>query len=108
MRKNITFQAELGKDRAYIEMHGFVWLTGKLYVPEVREKSVEVIEDASSKAEYNTHYSINIRISSVKFLLRNLVYYPKPMVLKVYPETSRITSPRNLDGLTPDLMNQKL
>ena len=51
MMKNVTFQAELGKDRAYIEMHGFVWLTGKLYVPEVRAKSVEVIADASSKVE---------------------------------------------------------
>lgn len=45
MKENTTFQAELEKDRAYMEMYGLVWLKGKLYVPGVREKRVEVIED---------------------------------------------------------------
>lgn len=45
MKKNITFQSELEKDRVYMEMYGLVWLKEKLYVPGMREKRVEVIED---------------------------------------------------------------
>lgn len=47
MRKNIIFQAELGKNREYMEMYGLVRLKGRLYVPEVREKDVEVIDELS-------------------------------------------------------------
>lgn len=47
MRKNITLKPELGKNRKYMEMYGLVWLKEKLYVHEVREKNVYVIDESN-------------------------------------------------------------